>query len=250
MGFWPVVKNVLKNSDVVVLTADARLPELTQNRELVAKAEQMGKKLLIAFNKIDLIPKENLDELKKQNPEAFFVSGKSKVGVRKLKKALDEFSENFHKPSTRVSFVGYPNTGKSTIINIIAPKARAKVSHVSGTTKKTQWTRIGRLRIMDSPGVIPSGDSKSTVAIVSAKDPHRIKDPEKSAMRIINFLKKNSPESINEYFGVSTEGKTDYEIFEDIAMKKGFLIKGGEVDENRTAIKIIDDWQKGKVGLK
>jgi ribosome biogenesis GTPase A len=164
----------------------------------------------------------------------------------------------------RVGIVGYPNIGKSTLINLIVPDAKAKVSSVSGTTRKTQWARSGRLRVMDSPGVIPFGDRKVQIGMTAAKDPHRIKNPEKVAVRIIEHLIKRgvkiygigASRGNRKYTGAAmgNGGNGDkmdaYEIFEEIGRKKGYLIKGGEVDENRISIKVIDDWQKGKISLK
>jgi len=249
MGFWPVVLNVLRNSDVVLLLVDARMPEITRNSEIVSKVGGMeGKRLVIVFNKSDLIGRKEIVKLKKGYPNAFFISASKKTGVGNLKKTLENMAENWNRPSLRVGLVGYPNIGKSTLINLLAPSARAKVSAVSGTTKKTQWVRTGRLRIMDSPGVIPFGDRKVQIGMAAAKDPHKIKNPEKVALRIIEFLEKRDKKTLKKLYGAS--GDDSYDLFLDIGRKKGFLIKGGEIDENRVAIKVIDDWQRGRIKLK
>ena len=245
MGFWPVVLNVLKNSDIVLLLADARMPELTQNSEIIAKSERMNKKVVLVFNKIDLIGEKDKNELAKNFPNSFQISAAKKTGIKELKKHLEKEADLHSRPSLRVGIVGYPNVGKSTLINLLAPQAKAKVSSVSGTTKKTQWIRVGKIRIMDSPGVIPAGDQKIQLGLTASKDPHKIKNPEKIAIEIIEFLEKKGYSSLKKFYDVT--GSSSYEIFEKIGKKKGFLIKGGEIDENRTAIKIIDDWQKGKI---
>ena len=249
MGFWPIVLNVLRNSDIVLLLVDARMPEITRNSEIIEKVELMkGKRLLIIFNKSDLIGRKDVEKLKKEYPEAFFVSATKKIGVKNLKITLENMAENWNRPSLRIGLVGYPNIGKSTLINLLAPEAKAKVSSMSGTTKKTQWARSGRLRIMDSPGVIPFGDRKVQIGMTASKDPHKIKNPEKVAIRIIEFLMEKDVKLLKKYYNAT--GDDVYEMFEDIGRKKGFLIKGGEVDENRIAIKVIDDWQKGRIKLK
>ena len=249
MGFWPIVLNVLRNSDVVLLLVDARMPEITRNSEIIEKVEGMkGKRLVIIFNKSDLIGRKEIEKLKKEYPNAFFVSATKKIGAGKLKSTLDNMADNWNRPSLRIGLVGYPNIGKSTLINLLAPAAKAKVSSVAGTTKKTQWVRNGNLRIMDSPGVIPFGDRKVQIGMTASKDPHRIKNPERVAIRIIEFLMKRNDGILKKMY--NAEGEDAYEVFEDIGRKKGFLIKGGEVDENRISIKIIDDWQKGKIKFK
>ena len=249
MGFWPIVMNVLRNSDVVLLLVDARMPDITKNSEIVSKVENMrGKRLVIVFNKSDLIGRKDIEKLKKEYPNSFFVSATKKIGIGKLKSTLENMAENWDRPSLRIGLVGYPNIGKSTLINLLAPAAKAKVSSVSGTTKKTQWVRNGRLRIMDSPGIIPYGDKKVQIGMTASKDPHKIRNPEKVAISIIELLMKKDPKLLEKYYKAS--GETAYEVFEDIGRKMGYLVKGGEVDENRIAIKVIDDWQKGRIALK
>jgi ribosome biogenesis GTPase A len=100
---------------------------------------------------------------------------------------------------------------------------------------------------MDSPGVIPFGDSGARVGVMSGKDAHKIRNPEKVAIRIIEFLMKKRG-VLKKYYEVS--GEDAYEVLEGIGRKKGYLVKGGEVDENRTAIRIIEDWQRGRIKLK
>jgi len=249
MGFWPAVLNVLRNSDIVLLLVDARMPEMTRNSEIIEKVEKMKKRLIIVFNKTDLVSNKEIKGLKKKYHSAYFISGTKKIGINKLKNDLTNLSENWNSQSLRLGFVGYPNVGKSTMINLIAPKAKAKVSPVSGTTKKTQWIREGKLRIMDSPGVIPFGDRKVQLGMTAAKDPHKIKNPEKVALRIIEFLRKKGTKTLEKFYKVK-EQKTDQDLFNEIGIKMKYLIKGGEVDENRTAIKIIRDWQSGKISLR
>jgi hypothetical protein len=249
MGYWPIVLNVLRNSDVILLLVDARMPEISRNSEIINKVEMMeGKRLIVVFNKSDLIKQKDIEKLKKEYPRAMFVSAKNKIGIGKLKDTLQNMADNWERDSLRVGLVGYPNIGKSTLINLLAPKANAKVSRVSGTTRKTFWIRVGNLRIMDSPGVIPFGDGKAQLGLTAAKDPHKIRNPEKVAIRVIEFVMKNHKGAIEKFYNAT--GDDAYELFESIGKAKGFLVKGGEIDENRTAIKIIDDWQKGKINLK
>ncbi|MCK5342868.1 MAG: 50S ribosome-binding GTPase, partial [Candidatus Heimdallarchaeota archaeon] len=235
--------------DVVLLLVDARMPEITRNSEIVTKVESMkDKRLLIVFNKSDLISRKDISKLKKEYPHAFFVSALKKISIGKLKKTLENMALNWNRPSLRIGLVGYPNIGKSTLINLLAPGAKAKVSSKPGTTKKTQWVRTGQLRIMDSPGIIPFGDRKIQVGMAAAKDPHKINNPDKVALRIIEFLMEKDAKILKRQYGAS--GGNSYGLFLDIGRKKGFLIKGGEIDEHRVAIKVIDDWQKGKIKLK
>ena len=247
MGFWPVVLNVIRNSDVILIIVDARIPEVTSNSEIIRIAKEKNKRLVPVFNKSDLLSQAEISKLKKQYPNSYFISAKKRTGVKDLKAMLENLAENWSRSSLRIGVVGYPNTGKSTLINLLAPSAKAKVSSVSGTTKKTQWVRIGKLRIMDSPGVIPFKDEKVQVGLTASKDPHKIRNPEKIAIKIIEMLTQRNTNILEKKYNAS--GKTPYEIFESIGNRLNYLIKGGEIDENRTAIKIIDDWQKGKIKI-
>ena len=130
----------------------------------------------------------------------------------------------------------------------MAPRAGAKVSRISGTTKKTGWYRVGKIRYLDSPGVIPFGDRKVQVGMTASKDPHKIKNPDKVAMRIIDYLDKKGGNILKRFYGVGNlKGQ---KMFDAIGDKKKYRLKGGVLDENRTAIRIISDWQDGKIKLK
>jgi len=250
MGYWGVVNNCIKNADLILLILDARVPHETRNKEVEKKAMQQEKEIMFVFNKSDLISQKEIENLRKIYKNSFFVSAIHKKSVRKLRKFLDEKSKGF-KQALRVGIIGYPNVGKSSLFNLLVPEAKAKVSSVSGTTKETEWIRSKHLRFMDSPGVIPRSDSKVQIGITASKDPHKIKVPEKVAFKIIMIIRRTSEEILKKQYNISYEKEdSDYDLFLKIGKEKKLLIKGGEIDEHRTAIKIIDDWQKGKISLK
>ncbi len=246
-----MVLNVLRNSDVVLLVLDARMPTIARNSEIVRKVENAGKRLVYVFNKCDLVSAKDIKELRGEYVNGFFVSSLKRTGVKELKKAMENMAENWERESLRVGIVGYPNAGKSSLINAMVPGARVKVKSVSGTTRKTEWLRMGRLRIMDSPGVIPAGDDKIKIGLTASKDPHKIRNPEKVAFKILEFILGKDEKILERFYSVEIgEGVGVYDVFLGIGKKKGWLLKGGVVDEDRTSIRIIDDWQRGRIGLK
>lgn len=250
MGFWPVVENVLRNSDILILVLDARMPELSKNRQLEKKIVEQGKELIIVFNKIDLISKESLKELKNSYNNAFCVSGTKNIGIKELRRHLQIMAKKMKIENPRIGVVGYPNLGKSAIINALARRARAAVADMPGTTRGTQWIKVSNFLILDSPGVIPYDDKSSKLLLLGSKHPYKTNQPEKIAFQIIDmFLEKNKPALEKKYNIIVSEGMSNYDIFLEIGKKRGYLKKGAEVDETKTAISIIQDWQKGKVNL-
>jgi ribosome biogenesis GTPase A len=244
MGYWPVVKKVLKDSTVVVVVGDARLPQLSLNKELKRRIRQYGKKSVLVFNKIDLLSNRALKNLKKNFKSALFVSGVKNIGISKLKTELMIIGKKEKVEEIYVGVVGYPNIGKSSIINALAKRARAKTSKKAGTTRGIQWIRAGSLRVLDSPGVVPFDDNEVKLGLLGAKNPEKMRNPEKVALAIISELRGVNEESLEEYYGTKFG---EEEVLITIGKVKGFLLKGGIVDERRTALFVIKDWFKGKL---
>jgi ribosome biogenesis GTPase A len=250
MGFWGVVDDVIANVDIIVLVGDARMSELSRNAEIERKARKHGKELVIAFTKKDLATQETLAQAHKENLSAFFVSGTKNEGVRELRRHLHILAKRLKISEPRIGIVGYPNVGKSALLNALARRARTAVADKPGTTRGVQWVRTGRLRILDTPGVIPYQDKSSKLVLLGSKHPDQIAEPEKIAYEIIGKLKWSSSESLKKSYGVEdTTLKDEQTLIEEIGKNRGFLKRGGVVDEKKTCIQIVRDWQKGKLKI-
>ncbi len=247
MSFWPVVKKVIKDSDIVLMIRDIRFPFISRNKEVERYVRFYRKRLVNVFTKIDLVRDDFVKEVKENFPNSYFVSGTKNIDVGVLKKGIFSIAKELGIDEPFVGVVGYPNTGKSTLINTIAGKRKAQVSTYAGTTKNIQWIKVDGLRILDSPGVIPMGDRELELGLMGAKNPEKLKNPEKVVFAILERLVRNEPEKLEKRYSIKIGEKEVYEIFEEIARKKGFLVKGGNIDENRTRIQILKDWQKGKI---
>ena len=248
MGFWTIADRVIDQVDIVLLIVDARMPEMSDNKLLRDIINQKKKQLVLVFNKKDLVSEEAMFELKRQYPYAFFVSGIKNEGVSRLKTGLMIMAKRSGLEKPRIGVVGYPNVGKSAIINAMAHRARAAVSTKAGTTRGVQWVRVGALQILDSPGVIPYKDSDVKLGIIGAKNPEKIRNEEKVACKIIEMIVEKNKAALEEFYSIKLEDNEDkYDTFLKIGEKRKFLLKGGKIDEHRTAIQIINDWTRGKI---
>jgi ribosome biogenesis GTPase A len=250
MGFWPVVKKVVNESDVVLEIMDARMPKISRNDE-VEDLIKLHKKILIkVYTKIDLVSKDYLNFLKAKEKDSVFVSGARNIGMRKLKEKILISSKRAGIAEPMIGIVGYPNVGKSAIINALAKRARAKVSNKAGTTRGIQWVNAGSLRILDSPGVVPWSDDEIMLGILGAKNPERLRDPESVALEIIKMFLDYGKENLEKFYKMKIgEGSDKYDILLEIGRARGFLLKGNRVDEHRTIFQVIRDWRDGKLRL-
>ena len=154
------------------------------------------------------------------------------------------------KEKIKVVIMGYPNTGKSTLINRLSKGARARVSSESGFTKGMQLIAgKANLLLMDTPGVVPYEErDELLLGLMSGISPSKLNDPDIVAYEILNILKKNNPSAIKEAYGLDTELEPE-EMLIELGKKNNLLMKGGIADERRAAIKLISDWHKGKIRL-
>jgi len=250
MRYWRDVKQVVKEADVIIEVADARMPDLSRNKDIEQLVKDSKKELIVVYNKCDLVSDKFVGKTEKGIKESyFFISVKENKGIKELRKMLHILSKKSKFDRLRVAFVGYPNVGKSSLVNFIVRQARAKVAKKAGTTRGIQWISFSDFKILDSPGVIPNDEwDEVKLALISAKTVQQIKNPEKVAIGILEMFLEKAPEALEEFYGIDSS-KDVYDIFEEIGTNKRFLRKGAEIDEMRTAVAIVNDWQKGKLRL-
>lgn len=146
-----------------------------------------------------------------------------------------------------VGTLGYPNVGKSSVINGVTGRHRASTSPVSGHTKGVQHVGAGsRIMFVDTPGVIPFDENDDYVqGLLGIKDATHLKDPIGVALKIIEKMLVENKTALEVFYNVTLETQDSYSGLELIGKQCNFLQKKGEVDEMRTAIRIINDWQTG-----
>lgn len=255
--YWQVIKDIIFDSDILLEILDARMPDVSRNQELENLIKNSKKILIIILNKADLVSKNELKKIYrkiiKEYP-CFIVSSKEKIGTKRLREFLIVKSKSMQiGKDIKIGILGYPNTGKSSIINAIAHANKAKVSSKAGTTHGQQWINItNNIKLIDSPGVIPLGQEDETrQALIASKNVQKIKNLDLVAHAIINLFqnKKNIESFYNVSIAKEDQSNPDV-IIQIIGQKKGYFSKGGIVDINRTCIQIIRDWQIGKLTLK
>lgn len=242
-----IAKKVINESDIIAQVLDARFIEETIDYRI--ENDFKDKKAIYIANKSDL----NQHEKAKDRRGIIFVSCIERKGIKKLRDRIKIEAKRFGKEQVNVGVVGYPNTGKSSIINVLVGKRVAKTAPKSGTTRGIQKIKLSNgIMIFDTPGVIPEtekirGDrySLSKLAVINVKNYDKVSDPE----FVIAQIMKGNPGLLEKFYGV--EAKGDAEVFlENLGRKRNMLIKGGEINIDRTARSVLRDWQEGKIRVK
>lgn len=248
-SYQNIVKDVIRKADILLEVVDARFPDETRNSEVEHEIARSRKPFIIVINKCDLVSKETLEKTKIRMSKiapAVFVSSKDRAGTTILRHKILETAA-IKGRDILVGSVGYPNTGKSSVINAVTGRHRAGTSSISGHTKGEQLVKAGsRIRFIDTPGVIPFDKNDETIlGLLAVKDATHLKDPTGVAMKIIERFCAQNKTALESFYNVTIEGQDAYDALILIGRQSNYLQKKGEVDETRTSVRIINDWQKG-----
>lgn len=242
---WRSVFKVICEADIVLEILDSRDPESFRNKKVEEIAAKQGKILILVINKSDLVPRDILEKWKRKLSREYptvYISSKDRLGTRILRKTILKYAPRI---PVKVALVGYPNVGKSSIINVLKGKHSAGTSPIPGFTKHTQLFRITpKIFILDTPGVYPADDDVS-LTLKSALEVEKIKDPIACALELIKFVRKRNPGELIKIYGI--ESDDEFEFLEKLAIKRGRLLKGGKPDIEEIARIILRDWQRGKI---
>ena len=259
-----LIKESLNLVDGVVEILDARVPYSSQNPELDSIVK--NKPRIVLLNKCDVAnPTATsmwIKHFEDKGKFAIAVDCKTGKGLNRfddvVKSALADVikrneQKGMSKKPLRLMVVGIPNTGKSSFINRMGKIAKAKVADKAGVTKQNQWFVVGNgIELLDTPGVLwPKFDDPEVgdklAFIGSVKD--EVTDKETIACRLLESLARTNPQAIEQRYKITgVELLQGWEILEMIGRKRGFLVKGGEIDYERSSVIVADEFRGGKLG--
>ncbi len=267
-----MIAEQLKNVDAVCEILDARIPRSSRNPDVDGLTA--GKPRLVVLNRADQADREATKvwtaHFKEKGWAVLETDAKSGAGTAKFSAAIrellsDKLRAYAEKGQTgrvvRVMVLGIPNVGKSTFINKIAGRKTAKAEDRPGVTRSKQWVPIDRgLELLDTPGILwPKLDDKDAglhLAFTGAvKD--EILDTETLGCHLMAYLAEHYPEALKTSYKLQTlperEGEENdvafgWRLLEAAGRRRGFLVSGGEVDTERMAKILLDEFRSGKLG--
>ena len=242
-------------ADGIIYVLDARCPAASFNGKLIKMAG--NKPVLYVLNKYDLAD-ERADALMKIiGANAVKINASNANSKRVVSEAINRLTADKREKSLakgyskifRFMVVGVPNTGKSTVINLLAGSKRTHTGDKAGVTRGKQWIRLDGFELLDTPGTMPPAFENQKLAlhlafVGSINDD--ILDIDDIALELLGELYEKYPARLQERYGIA--GGTKLEMLDCVCKKRGFILKGGDHDYERAERAVIDDFRKGRLG--
>ena len=246
--------------DGIICVLDARAPLASVNKNF--NKIFGAKPVLYVLNKADLADPTKTDSFVKyfEGQGRYCVKCNStspsakRVLLEKLNAITKEKRQRAEAKGVNRTFrfmvAGIPNTGKSTLVNLISGQKRAKTGDKAGVTRDVRWLKCGAFDLLDTPGTMPPSfedqeKAKHLAYIGSINDD--ILDMDDVALELLGELAEKYPNALTERYGI-TDFSTKLGMYEALCKRRGFILRGGEYDYERGANALIDDFRKGRLG--
>ena len=257
------IKENLKLVDVIIEIVDARIPRSSRNPDF---EDLVGDKLrVVVLNKSDLADEKSnsrwINYFKSQGIECVLLNSLKGDGINTLLKTVNRIMEDKLKQSAekgrvgrsiRAAVIGIPNSGKSSFINKLAGKSIATVGNKPGVTRAKQWIKTNyNVELMDTPGILWPKLEQEEVGLHLAYTgaiKYEILDVSDLLLKFIEEIMKKYPQNLEQRYKIEIGDKTPLEVYEEIARKRGFIVSRGEIDYERTANVVFDEFRKGLLG--
>ena len=253
----------LKLVDVVIEMVDARAPASTRNPDFDAIFGT--KPRVIVLNKADLADpaatKAWIRYYQSAGWDAISFSANAGKGVkeaislveRAVRPTVERMKAKGVNKTVRAMIVGIPNVGKSTFINKVSGRKTAKAEDRPGVTRGKQWVPVDKtLELLDTPGILwPKFEDPDVGVRLGFTGAIRddVMDMEDLASRLMAYLGAHYPDALTERYKIAVEpGEPGWELLEKAGRKRGFLMSGGEVNTERMARILLDEYRAGKLG--
>ena len=253
----------LKQVDAVCEIVDARIPASSRNPDIDSICA--GKPRIVVLNRMDLADREAtkrwISFFREKGMAAVATDCKSRKGIGEfepavrsvLKEKLERNAAKGMNRPVRVMIVGIPNVGKSTLINQISGRKGAKAENRPGVTRGKQWVTVNSgLLLLDTPGILWPKFEDPEVGMMLAYTgavKENVIDTEELAYRLMELLWKYYPETVKSRYGVDMPQDTPgYVLLEEAGRKRGYLLAGAEVNTERMARVLLDEYRSGKLG--
>ncbi|MBQ8451399.1 MAG: ribosome biogenesis GTPase YlqF [Clostridia bacterium] len=260
-----IEENRIKLADIILYVLDSRAPFSCENPKINKIVH--NKPIIFLFNKADLADPKRTAEIQKlfesQGKQTLIVSANNASFKNSVKNAMrkalaEKIERNKNKKlnaTYKVLVLGVPNTGKSTLINMLSGSKKVITGNIAGVTKANQWIKIdGEFMLLDTPGVLwPKFDVENdeglgiNLAYIGSLSDKEF-DFETLGFNLMKKINELYSENLKEKFDVDFKFDEFIELYDRFCIKRGFIMRKNEIDYTRAGKTFIDDFRAGKFG--
>ncbi len=242
------VFELIRNSDMVLEVIDGRLPALSRISTIERHLVKLGVPLIIVLNKCDLVPRHICERTKRifnQEYPTVYISARNRQGTKILRQKIVQLSPK--KQEILISIVGIPNTGKSSLLNILRGKHVASTGQKPGVTRHLQIVRISnKILVYDTPGVVPfDHPEREMQAFMGAVSIESLEDPLKTSFFFLDRIRNHYTNGIIERYNLPSLDMDNEALISHIAQQRGMILKGARLNITEAAKVLMREFSAG-----